>query len=74
MKIIDLTHSCVLNSVYSSVGEEVDSNFVQLLKLRAEDNTEFLKWMNSSLEVHEELIGLCQHWLNLSLPEEKWVW
>lgn len=32
----------------SSVGSEVDSNFIPLLKIQTEDNPKLLKWMERS--------------------------
>ena len=64
-----------------SVGGEVDSNFVQLLKTRAEDNLKLLKWIEKSRDkfmspdIQNEILFIMAQFIQREIAQEisgKW--
>ena len=59
----------------SGLGGEIDSNFVQLLKVRAEDNSKLLSWMEKSRDkfmspdIQNEILSIMSHFIQREIAD-----
>ena len=59
----------------SGLGGEIDSNFVQLLKVRAEDNSKLLYWMEKSRDkfmspdIQNEILSIMSHFIQREIAD-----